>query len=287
MKILSKVYVALVFIFLYAPIAVMMMISFNDSTSTYVFTGFSLQWYQSLLHDKASLLALRNTLVLAVLSSVISTVIGTLAAVGMRAYRNKYFQSGVMLVTNLPMMNPDIVTGVSMMLMFAFVGGLTGAKSSLNFLTLLIAHITFCIPYVFLSVQPKVRQMDKHLSEAAMDLGCTPLQTFLKVELPAIMPGILSGLITAFTLSLDDFVISYFTIGSGFETLPIHIYTMTKKSVRPDMYALSTLIFAVVFVLLLLSNMVNRDEDEKIQRAKRKQQRKAHRSAKKQIKNEI
>lgn len=277
MKKLSKVYIALVFAFLYAPILVMMMISFNDTTNTYTFTGFSLQWYKTLFQDKATLAALRNTLVLAVLAALISTVIGTLAAVGLRSYRNKYFRSGVMLLTNIPMMNPDIVTGVSMMLMFAFVGTLVGAANSLNFWTLLIAHVTFCIPYVILSVQPKINQMDKHLSEAAMDLGCTPLQTFLKVELPSIMPGILSGAITAFTLSLDDFVISHFT-SSGFETLPIHIYNMTKKNVRPDMYALSSLIFITVFVLLILSNVINRDEDEKIARIRRKQAKKARRA---------
>lgn len=283
MKHLSRIYTLLIFIFLYAPIAVMILISFNSSASTYVFSGFSLQWYKMLFHDADSMAALRNTLILAVLSSVIATIIGTLAAIGLNSYRNKYLKSGIMLITNIPMMNPDIVTGVSMMLMFAFVGGLVGSRSSLGFGTLLIAHVTFNIPYVILSVQPKIRQMDKHLSEAAMDLGCTPFQTFLKVELPSIMPGVLSGLITAFTLSLDDFVISYFTIGSSFETLPIHIYTMTKKTVRPDMFALSTIIFIAVFVLLVLSNILKVDDDEKKRRAIKKQLKKAEKTAKKAV----
>ena len=160
-----------------------------------------------------------------------------------------------MSLTNIPMMNPDIVTGISMMLLFVFIGRLLGLSSNLSFWTLLIAHVTFCIPYVILNVLPKFSQMDVHLPEAAMDLGCTPLRSFFKVELPAIFPGVLSGFIMAFTLSLDDFIISHFTT-SGFETLPIFIYSMTKKKVKPDMYALSTLIFITILVLLILSNII-------------------------------
>ena len=167
-----------------------------------------------------------------------------------------------MTVTNIPMMNPDIVTGISMMLLFVFVCTRLGLSASLSFTTVLIAHVTFNLPYVILSVTPKIRQMDQHLTEAAMDLGCTPFQAFWKVELPLIMPGVISGLIMAFTLSLDDFVISYFTTGNGFETLPIRIYSMTKKRVTPDMYALSTLIFIAVLVLLLLSNLAGRDKKQ-------------------------
>ncbi len=267
MKALSKVYTAFIFLILYAPIAVMVLFSFNASNSTGVFTGFSTYWYKELFNDPATLAALKNTLVLAITSSVIATVIGTIAAVGISKLKSKYVQSSVMTLTNVPMMNPDIVTGISMMLLFVFVTAKLGASQSLGFTTVLIAHITFNLPYVILSVTPKIRQMDKHLTEAAMDLGCTPFQAFCKVELPAILPGIISGFIMAFTLSLDDFVISYFTTGNGFETLPIRIYSMTKKRVTPDMYALSTLIFIVVLVLLILSNMAQSDNKKKGRRA--------------------
>ena len=258
----NKLYTILIFIFLYAPIAILF--SFNDSNSTGVFTGFSLKWYRELLSDEATFTALKNTLILAVSSSLIATVIGTAAAVGINKMKNKYLVGAVNTMTNIPMMNPDIVTGISLMLLFVFVGALVNSQNSLNFWTVLIAHITFNLPYVILNVLPKLRSMDRHLPEAALDLGCTPLQSFFKVELPAIMPGVISGLIMAFTLSLDDFVISYFTVGNGFETLPIRIYSMTKKRVTPDMYALSTFIFIAILALLLLSNFVgDRDEAKK------------------------
>lgn len=259
----SKIYTGLIFFFLYAPIAVLILFSFNASDSTAVFAGFSLKWYRELFRDSATLAALKNTLILAVLSSVIATLIGTAAAVGMYRTKNRLVRGTVESVTNIPMMNPDIVTGISLMLLFVFVGRLIGATNSLSFATILIAHITFSIPYVYLSVMPKLRQMDRSLPEAAMDLGCTPLQAFFKVELPAILPGILAGFIMVFTLSLDDFVISYFTVGSGFETLPIRIYSMTKKRVKPDMFALSTLMFLVIFLLLLLSNLSKREKVKK------------------------
>ena len=256
-KIAGNIYNALIFIFLYMPIAVLILYSFNASNSTSEFTGFSLKWYRELFSDSATLNALKNTLILAILSSVISTLIGTMAAYGINKMRNKHIKSMTMSVTKIPMINPEIVVGISMMLLFVFVGGIVHSKTNLGFGTVLIAHITFNLPYVILSVMPKFKQMDKSLPEAAQDLGCTPLQSFLKVELPAILPGVISGLIMAFTLSLDDFVISYFTIGSGFETLPIRIYSMTKKRVTPDMYALSTLIFVSILVLLLVSNMTS------------------------------
>ena len=260
----NKLYTVLIFIFLYAPIAVLILFSFNDSNSTGVFTGFSLKWYRELLSDEATFTALKNTLILAVSSSLIATVIGTAAAVGINKMKNKYLVGAVNTMTNIPMMNPDIVTGISLMLLFVFVGALVNSQNSLNFWTVLIAHITFNLPYVILNVLPKLRSMDRHLPEAALDLGCTPLQSFFKVELPAIMPGVISGLIMAFTLSLDDFVISYFTVGNGFETLPIRIYSMTKKRVTLDMYALSTFIFIAILALLLLSNFVgDRDEAKK------------------------
>ena len=185
--------------------------------------------------------------------------------------RSKWYRTLMNTVTDIPMTNPDIITGISLMLMFVFVGRLFGASTSLSFWTMLIAHVTFCLPYVILQVLPKLQQMDKALPEAAMDLGCTPMRAFFKVELPEILPGIITGAIMAFTLSLDDFVISYFTAGNGFETLPIRIYGMTKKTVTPKMYALATLIFFVTMSLLLISNMVDNEDRQKLkeERAKR------------------
>ncbi len=252
---LSKLYVAFIMILLYAPIVLMIVFSFNSSASTSVITGFSLKWYESLLHDSATMNALKNTLILAVSSSLIATVMGTAAAVGINAFKNKFVKKTVMGVTNIPMMNPEIVTGISMMLLFIFCAKLIGVTDALGFTTMLIAHVTFNLPYVILSVLPKLRQLDRFLPEAAMDLGCTPVQAFFKVILPSISTGIVSGLMMSFTLSLDDFVISYFTQGPSFETLPIRIFSMTKKRVTPDMYALSTLIFVAILLLLILLNV--------------------------------
>lgn len=252
---LSKFYVAFIMILLYAPIVVMIIFSFNDSASTSVMTGVSLKWYQSLLNDGATIKALTNTLILAVSSSLIATVMGTAAAVGINVFKNKLIKKSIMGVTNIPMMNPEIVTGISMMLLFVFCSKLIGVTDALGFTTMLIAHVTFNLPYVILSVLPKLRQLDKYLPEAAMDLGCTPVQAFFKVILPSISTGIVSGLMMSFTLSLDDFVISYFTQGPSFETLPIRIFSMTKKRVTPDMYALSTVIFVAILLLLILLNV--------------------------------
>lgn len=266
MPLISKFYMGLILLFLYAPIFVLFLYSFNDSESTSVFVGFSLKWYKALFNDSESVKALYNTLILAVSSSIISTVMGTAAAVGIYSLKNKWLKSSVMYVTNIPMMNPDIVTGISMMLLFVFVGKLLGIVNVLGFWTMLIAHVTFNLPYIILSVMPKLKQIDKHLSEAAMDLGCTAVQAFFKVTLPGIMPGVISGMIMAFTLSLDDFVISYFTTGPSFQTLPIRIFSMTKKRVTPDMYALSTIIFIVVFVLLLAVNIAQNKSDKKAEK---------------------
>ncbi|MCQ2353494.1 MAG: ABC transporter permease [Clostridia bacterium] len=258
MKILSRSYIAIVFAILYIPILVLMLFSFNSTASTGVFSGFSFQWYGELFKDARVFTALRNTLILAVSSSLISTVIATGAAVGLDRMRSAKIRGVINSVTNIPMMNPDIVTGVSMMLLFAFFGNLVGATADkLNFFTLLIAHITFNIPYVLLNITPRLRQMDRNLPEAARDLGCTPVQSFFKVELPFMMPSIIAGAIMAFTLSLDDFVISYFTSGSDFETLPILIYSLTKKEVKPNIYALSTLIIIAIISLLILSNVMS------------------------------
>lgn len=253
MKIACRIYTALIFVFLYAPIAVMILFSFNGSSSTAVMDGFSLRWYADLFGNRAAGEALRNTLVLALLSAAIATVLGTLAAVALSRMRHAWVRKSFTSVLNIPMMNPDIVTAVSMLMLFVFVGNILNIASR-SFLTVLIAHITFNIPYVVLSVMPKLRQMDRNLPEAAADLGCTPLQSFFFVELPAILPGVLSGALMAFTLSLDDFIITQFTKGEGFYTLPTYIYSMTKRKVEPDMYALSTLIFLVILALLIISN---------------------------------
>ena len=267
MKKASKIYTALIMIFLFAPIAILLVFSFNGAKSLSVFSEFSLKWYRELFKDAETLSAVRNTLILAFSASAISTVMGTAAAVGINKLRNRYIRAAMDTVTNIPMINPDIITGISLMLMFVFVGRLFGAATSLNFATMLIAHVTFCLPYVILQVLPKLRQMDKALPEAAMDLGCTPFQAFVKVEIPEIMPGIVTGMIMAFTLSLDDFVISYFTSGNGFQTLPIRIYNMTKKTVTPKMYALATIIFFVILALLILNNIV--DDGKKPRRTRK------------------
>jgi len=255
MKYFSRVYLILIFGILYIPILTLIFFSFNSSNSTAVFTGFSFKWYAELFNSPETFEALRNTLILAFLSSIISTVIGTAAAEGIYRMRNKFLAESIKSVTNIPMMNPDIVTGMSMMLFFVAVAAtLQLPYEEIGFLAMLISHVTFCLPYVILSVLPRLNELGNSLTEAAMDLGCTPFQAFFKVKLPNILPGVLSGAVMAFTLSLDDFVISYFVGSSNFQTLPLLIYSMTKKKVTPDMYALSTLIIVTVFVMLLISN---------------------------------
>ena len=268
MKPISKVYTAIIMIFLFAPIAILLVFSFNEAKSLSVFSGFSLNWYRELFKDAETLGAVRNTLVLAASAAVISTIMGTAAAVGINKLRSRVLRTAMDTVTNVPMVNPDIITGISLMLMFVFVGRLFGAATSLNFVTMLIAHVTFCLPYVILQVLPKLQQMDRSLPEAAMDLGCTPFRAFMKAEIPEIMPGVVTGLIMAFTLSLDDFVISYFTSGNGFRTLPIRIYNMTKKTVTPKMYALATIIFFVILALLIMTNLIDTDKPKAAKTAK-------------------
>lgn len=270
MKLHAKVYSGIILAFLFAPIVVMLIYSFNEAKSLSVYSGFSLRWYKELLNDRNTLQAVKNTFILAFAATAISTVMGTAAAMGINKLRSKWYRTAMNTVTDIPMTNPDIITGISLMLMFVFVGRLFGASTSLNFWTMLIAHVTFCLPYVILQVLPKLQQMDKALPEAAMDLGCTPMRAFLKVELPEILPGIITGAIMAFTLSLDDFVISYFTAGNGFETLPIRIYGMTKKTVTPKMYALATIIFFVTMSLLLVSNLVDNEDRRKLREEKAK-----------------
>lgn len=258
----SKIYLAIVLLFLYLPIIMLMILSFNASNSTSVMNGFSLKWYIELFKDEATIQAFYNTLILAVLSAITATFIGTLAAVGINKMKKGFVKTSLMSVTNIPMMNPEIVTGVSMMLLFVFIGSILKINGILGFWTLFIAHVTFSLPYVILNIMPKLKQTDAHIAEAAQDLGCTKLQAFLKVVLPSIRPGIVAGFIMAFTLSLDDFIISYFVSGPKFQTLPIRIFSMTKKRVTPDMYALSTLIFVAILILLVLVNIFQSKSDE-------------------------
>ena len=269
MKWTSKLYTALIFTFLFAPIIILLVFSFNEAKSLSVFSDFSLKWYQELFRDRNTLEAVKNTVILALAATVISTVMGTAAAFGIHKIRKEWYRALLNSVTNIPMINPDIITGISMMLVFVFVGRLFGAATSLNFWTILIAHVTFCLPYVIFQVLPKLQQMDGSLVEAAQDLGCTPFRAFFKVTIPEILPGIITGAIMAFTLSLDDFVISYFTSGNDFQTLPIRIYGMTKKTVTPKMYALATIIFFVTLALLMLNNLIDNEDGKKL-REKRK-----------------
>ena len=255
MKFLSKFYIGLIFLILYAPILVVILFSFNESGNLSYFSTFTLYWYKELFADSEALDALKNSLILAVSSSLIATTIGTLAAFGISRAKNRYYRQTLESVANIPMMNPDIVTGVSMMLLFVGVGAFVGAKSTLGFATMLIAHTTFNLPYVILQVLPKFRQMDKNLTEAALDLGCTPMQTFFRVELPSIMPGIVSGLMMSFTLSLDDFVISHFVSSPDFKTLPLYIYTQTAHEVKFSMYALCTIMIIAIMLLLIAVNV--------------------------------
>ncbi len=265
---LSKLYLLIVFLVMYAPILVLIFFSFNEGSSTSHFEGFSLRWYGALFGNDEVMKALYNTLLLASLSAVISTVLGTAAAVGLCRYK-RWQRTAVNTVTNIPMMNPDIVTGVSMLLLFVFAGVLFNIESVLGFWTLLIAHITFNLPYVILSVQPVLSKVDVHLSEAAQDLGCPPAKAFFKVVLPSISSGIVTGFMMAFTLSVDDFVISFFTTGPEFTTLPLYIYSMTKKPVKPDINALSTIMFVVVLALLILINVHEARSEKRAQQTKR------------------
>lgn len=249
--VIAKVLNVLVFLFLYLPIAVLIIFSFNDSKSRTVWSGFSLHWYQELFQDEEILSAFSTTLTVSVLAALIATVLGTAAAISFHAMKRRP-RHLLMTINNIPMTNADIITGVSLMLLFVFTGNMLGF--SLGFGTLLVAHITFNIPYVVLAVLPKLRQLNPNLGEAAMDLGATPWQAFWKVLMPELRPGILNGLLIAFTLSIDDFVISYFTAGSEVATLAMQIYAMTRKRISPEVNALSTILFVTVLALLLIVN---------------------------------
>lgn len=260
MKKLSKIYLALLFIFLYAPIFVLIVYSFNESKSKTVFSGFTFDWYVRLFNNELIMTSLRNTLIIAIVASVVSTILGTAAAIGFSKMR-KIPRALAMNVNNIPIINPEIVTGVSLMLLFVFFAARMRFEFGMG--TLLIAHITFDVPYVVLNVLPKLRQMNPHIYEAAQDLGCNPLKAFFKVVLPEIMPGILSGFLMSFAYSLDDFVISYFTSGSNSQTLPITIYSMTRRKVSPEINALSTIIFIVVVTVLVVKNIIEKRDIKK------------------------
>jgi len=263
MKRFSRVFTVIVFVFLYLPMIVLAVASFNTGNDIAVFKGFTFSRYAELFHDETLLQLLGNSQLISIISSFVATVLGTMAAVGLHNAKGR-LRSAVMTLTNIPMTNPDIVTGVSLALLFAFIGVMMKINSILGFWTLLIAHVTFNLPYVILSVLPKLAQMDPDLEDAAMDLGCTPIQAFFKVILHDIMPGVISGFMMAFTMSLDDFVISYFVTGSSFITLPVEIYNYTKKPIQPKIYALFTLMFLVILVLMVVMNLLQgRDADRK------------------------
>ena len=270
MKKTNRILTILIFIFLYIPMAVLIVASFNTGKDIAHFDGFTLNRYVELFQDEHLLRLLRNSLVVSILATAISTVFGTVATVGIHNLKPK-MRKVVMSLTNIPMTNPDIVTGVSLSLLFVFVGTkMLGQRDALTFWTLLIAHITFSLPYVILNVMPKLQQMDNSLTDAAMDLGCTPMQAFFKVTIHEIMPGIVSGAIMAFTMSLDDFVISYFVSGLDFVTLPVEIYSYTKKPIQPKIYAMFTLLFLLIFLLMVTMNLlqIRADRNKTVRRSK-------------------
>ena len=255
MKRFNKIFTFLVFLFLYIPMILLVVSSFNQGTDMAVWKGFTFSQYGELFRDRSLLRLLGNSVLVAILSSLIATILGTMAALGIHAMRGR-MRRIVLGVTNIPLTNPEIVTGVALALLFAFAGTMLKINSILGFWTLLIAHVTFNLPYVILSVMPKLVQMDPDLAEAAQDLGCTPFQSFTKVVIHEILPGIVSGALMAFTMSLDDFVISYFVTGSDFVTLPVEIYNYTKKPIQPKIYALFALMFGVILLLMVAMNLL-------------------------------
>ena len=278
----GRIFMGLAFLFLYAPIFVLIVFSFNNSKSRTVWNGFTLNWYVELFRDSQIMNSLYTTLLVALLSAVIATIAGTFASIGFYNMKRRW-REPLMTVNNIPMMNADIVTGVSLCLFFvaAFAGWngfvtwmettyrLTAPRLALGFGTLLIAHISFNIPYVILSVMPKLRQMDKNLIDAAQDLGCTWMQAFWKVVVPEIKPGIINGMLIAFTMSVDDFVISYFTAGAKTSTLAMTIYGMAKRRISPKMNAVSTLLFITVLTLLIIVNVRQAHQEKAMSRQKK------------------
>mgnify|MGYP002509823603 CR=1 FL=1 len=248
-----KIYIALIVLFLYAPIGTLMVLSFNASKTRAKWGGFTFKWYIDLFHNEEILGALLNTMLIAFLSALAATIIGTIASIAMSGMKRRT-KSVLMGITNIPMLNAEIVTGISLMLLYISLGIKFGIG------TILLSHITFNIPYVILSVMPRMKQLNLSTFEAALDLGASNTTAFFKVVLPDLLPGILSGFLMAFTMSLDDFIITHFTKGVGVDTLSTKIYTEVKKGIKPEMYALSTLIFVTVLILLVL---VNRSPERK------------------------
>ncbi|MBR6915956.1 MAG: ABC transporter permease [Clostridia bacterium] len=263
MKKLGKVFLGIVYAVLYAPLVVMVLFSFNSAKSTTTFKGFSFRWYLNLFTDRSMRGILLNTLLISVCAAILATVLGVIAAYGIYKMRSKKLRSAVNTITNIPLINPDIITGVSLMLLFTFFGTWFLHNSAiLGFGTLLIAHITFNLPYVILNVLPRLYASDVSLYEAAMDLGCTKTKAFWKIVFPGIVPGIVSGFIMAFTLSLDDFIISYYTNGH-FNILATSLYTAVKKPLSPEYYALYSLIFLTIMLLLTAVNVLEIRSDKK------------------------
>lgn len=267
MKTFNKVFTVIVFLFLYIPMIVLAVASFNSGTDIATWKGFTFSQYGELFHDGVLLPLLANSVIVALISSLAATVLGTMAAIGIRAM-GKRMRRITMAVTNIPLTNPEIVTGVSLALLFAFIGQMMKLNNILGFTTLLIAHVTFNLPYVILSVMPKLGQLDPNLRDAALDLGCTPVQAFFKVILHEIFPGILSGALMAFTMSLDDFVISYFVYGPTFVTLPVEIYNYTKKPLQPKIYALFTLLFLAILLVMVIMNLLQAGDDRRRRQAR-------------------
>ncbi len=246
----------LVYAFLYAPIIVLIIYSFNSGTTRGSFEGLSFKWYKTLFNNSQIMKALANTLTIAVISAVVSTIIGTFTSYGIH-HLGKKTKSLMLNVNYLPVLNPDIVTGVSLLILFVFMG------MTLGYTTLLLSHIIFNIPYVIISVLPKFKQFNNSIYEAAIDLGASPFKAFMKVVLPEIMPGILSGFLIAVTLSIDDFVVSFFTTGSGVTTLSISIFSMARKGIKPEINALSSLMFISIFLLIIVINFISGNENKK------------------------
>lgn len=256
--ILSKIYIALIMIFLYAPIAVLIFYSFNKGKST-VWQGFSLKWYEQLFKDDNIMNALGNTIIIAVLASFFATILGTAAAIGINNFKGKK-RVLIQNASNIPIISPDIVMGVSLMLLFTFLGVMF--NFGMGFVTVLISHICFCVPFVVLNVMPRIRRMDSSIYDAALDLGCNQWQAFYKVVIHELMPGIFSGLLMSFTYSLDDFIITYFTRGAKFQNLSIEIYSMTHRRISPKINALSALLFLAVLIIMIIINLRDRHEEK-------------------------
>lgn len=258
-KIASYLYLAIIAVFLYLPIGTLIVLSFNSSKSMSIWTGFTLHWYLEMIQDRLIMNAIVNTFSIALISGIIATMIGTMACIGMKGMSGKV-QNILLGFNNIPLLNADIVTGISLMLCFLAFG------ISLGYGTIIISHITFCIPYVILSVRPRINKKTESLYEAALDLGASRIFAFRKVVLPELSPGILSGFLLSFTMSVDDFIITYFTRGAGINTISTRIYSEVKVGIRPSLFALSTVVFSLALIILLVVNIkIQRGEDREVE----------------------